>query len=407
MASDLHTQATQLFAHAYGTTPNIIASAPGRVNIIGEHTDYNDGFVMPMAIERETFVVGKAREGLSQPTYRFVSANASGDGHSQPNQHTTPTVTEFDSNALYSTATPNVWHSYVRGVIAQYAKDGHNIPSFDIAIVGNVPLGGGLSSSASLEVATATFLDALLNLPTDKIKKALKCQRAEHEYANVPCGIMDQFISSCGEPSAAMLLDCRSQEYKLVPIVDKSVAILITNSNVKHALGSGEYAIRRAQCEEAVRAISAKYPAVRSLRDATLDQLFTVSEVIPAVVFSRAMHVITEIERCIKAAEALASNDYVKCGQLMTHSHVSLKNEYEVSCDELDALVDIALSQHGVYGSRMTGGGFGGCTVSLVEAARVDEIIKSIKAEYPKRCPGKEATCMVSIPSAGARLHQL
>ena len=389
----------------------VVASAPGRVNLIGEHTDYNDGFVMPMAIDRRTFVLGAANRS-DPPRYRLVSQNISDEkdahGHAKPVVAGAAnfTIAEFDAASLVAKSTSAQWHDYVRGVIAQYLKAGHVIPGFDAAVAGNVPLGGGLSSSASLEVATATFIDGLLGVQTDGVKKALMCQAAEHEYANVPCGIMDQFVSALGQERAAMLLDCRSQQPQLVSFVDPTVAILIANSNVKHALGSGEYAKRRAQCEEAVRGIQKRYPAVTSLRDTSLTQLHAAKADMSEVAYQRARHVITECERTLAAAAALGRSDYTEAGRLMTHSHVSLKEDYAVSCDELDCLVDIALTQHGVYGSRMTGGGFGGCTVTLVESARVGEVEKALRDKYRERT-GKEATIMTSLPSQGALLHKL
>ena len=421
MSADLTAQLLQatlaLFSTAFPSTPPpspsslIVASAPGRVNLIGEHTDYNDGFVMPMAIERRTFVVGRANS-TSPPLYRLVSQNVSTDkdehGHAVAVQAgaNNYSVVTFTPQQLIARGGAPQWHDYLRGVVAQFIAAGHTVPAFDVAVAGNVPLGGGLSSSASLEVATATFCDGLLGLQTDGVQKALMCQKAEHDYANVPCGIMDQFISALGQEKAAMLLDCRSQVPTLVSFVDPAVAILITNSNVKHALGSGEYAKRRAQCEEAVRAVSKHFPAIRSLRDTTLDQLQRAKGDMSEVAYNRGRHVITECERTVACAEALKGNDYVGAGKLMTHSHVSLKGDYEVSCDELDTLVDIALSQAGVFGSRMTGGGFGGCTVTLVESGRVGEVEKQIKAKYKERT-GKEATTMTSLPSQGAQLHKL
>ena len=406
-----------LFTRAFPSTQPIppssliVASAPGRVNLIGEHTDYNDGYVMPMAIDRRTFVLGRRNES-TPPVYRLVSQNISDEkdshGHHKPLMAGAVnfTIAEFDAAALVAQSSTAQWHDYVRGVIAQYIKAGHVIPGFDAAVAGNVPLGGGLSSSASLEVATATFIDGLLGIVTDGVQKALMCQKAEHEYANVPCGIMDQFISALGQEKAAMLLDCRSQQPKLVSFVDPAVSILISNSNVKHALGSGEYAKRRAQCEEAVRALQKHHPAIASLRDTSLAQLQQAKADMSETAYQRARHVITECERTLAAATALGHNDYTAAGKLMTHSHVSLKDDYAVSCDELDCLVDIALTQRGVYGSRMTGGGFGGCTVTLVESARVAEVERAIRDKYRERT-GKEATTMTSVPSQGALLHRL
>ena len=244
MSGDLTAQLLQdtlaLFSRAFPSQPAqsasslVVASAPGRVNLIGEHTDYNDGFVMPMAIERRTVVLGRAN-GSSPPLYRVVSQNISDekDAHGHhvavaPNASNF-SIVSLSPQQLVALPTAPAWHDYLRGVVAQYVKEGRSIPAFDVAVAGNVPLGGGLSSSASLEVATATFIDGLLGIQTDGVKKALMCQKAEHDYANVPCGIMDQFVSSLGQEKAAMLLDCRTQTPKLVSFVDPAVAILITS----------------------------------------------------------------------------------------------------------------------------------------------------------------------------------
>jgi galactokinase len=268
-------------------------------------------------------------------------------------------------------------------------------------IQSTVPLGGGLSSSAALEVATATLLEAITGRTLEPVEKALLCQQAEHQYAGVPCGIMDQFISVLGRKDQLLLLDCRSRRTELVPMSDPSVALLITNTNVKHELGSGEYARRRAQCEAAAKALN-----VSSLRDATDLMLEKSKSRTEDVVFRRARHVIGENARTTQAAREFGASNWIEAGKLMYASHDSLRDDYEVSCAELDAIVEIAQDigpKGGVYGCRMTGGGFGGCTVALVKTDAVDSITKKIGRDYQQKT-GIEAALFVSRPAAGATI---
>ncbi len=276
-----------------------------------------------------------------------------------------------------------------------------NPDGLDVLLHSTVPLGGGLSSSAALEVCTATLLEAVTGKTLDPVEKALLCQKAEHEFAGVPCGIMDQFISVMGRENHLLLLDCRSRKTELVPMNDPSVALLIVNTNVKHELGSSEYAKRRAQCEAA-----AKILGVASLRDATADALEAGRGKMDDVVYRRARHVIGEIERTVHAAEGIRASNWSTVGNLMYASHASLRDDYEVSCAELDAVVEIAEGigiKGGVYGCRMTGGGFGGCAVALVKAEAVEAISKRIATEYKKKT-GIDAAIFSSRPASGATL---
>jgi galactokinase len=268
-------------------------------------------------------------------------------------------------------------------------------------IESSVPYGGGLSSSASLEVATATLMEAMSGTTLGLAEKALLCQKAEHEYAGVPCGIMDQFASVMGQEGHVMLLDCRSQQLEQVPFSNPAVAVLIINTNVKHELSGGEYAERRGQCESAARKLG-----VASLRDATLAQLESRRDLLEPIEFRRARHAISEIERTAEAAQALKAGDWPRVGRLMYASHDSLRDDYEVSCQELDLLVEAAREigpRGGVIGSRMTGGGFGGCTVSLVETARVDEVARRIAQSYRARTD-IEPSVLTSRPARGAHI---
>jgi galactokinase len=374
------------FTRICGQPPRWIAAAPGRVNVIGEHTDYNDGFVLPMAIERYT-VIAAAPAAKSPNRVTLRSSE-------KPGQALT-----IDLGKPMKPFAKGTWANYPAGVIAGFLARGVSIQGFDALIHSTVPLGGGLSSSAALEVATATLLEVITGQTLDPVDKALLCQQAEHQYAGVPCGIMDQFVSVMGKKDHLLLLDCRSRKTELVPMRDPSVSLLIVNTNVKHELGSGQYAKRRAQCEAA-----AKILGLTSLRDATAAALLKAKEQMEEVVFRRARHVIGEIERTPRAAKLLGASDWSAAGQLMYASHASLRDDYEVSCAELDAVVEIARAigeNGGVYGCRMTGGGFGGCAVALVKTEAVEAISKKIGADYRQKT-GIEATLFVSRPAAGA-----
>jgi galactokinase len=374
------------FTKTYGRAPRWIAAAPGRVNVIGEHTDYNDGFVLPMAIELYTVIAAAPSDGGAAQVRFHSSGNYSG-----------PAV--VDLSKPLQPFPKGAWANYPVGVLAGFAAQGISPGGFDALIQSTVPSGGGLSSSAALEVATATLIEAITGKTLDPVEKALLCQQAEHQYAGVPCGIMDQFISVMGRKDHLILLDCRSRHTELIAMSDPTVSLLVTNTNVKHELGSGQYAQRRAQCEAA-----AKILGVPSLRDATADALQKAAGAMDGVVFRRARHVISEIERTPLAARALAASDWAAAGQLMYGSHFSLRDDYEVSCAELDAVVEIAQAigeKGGVYGCRMTGGGFGGCAVALVKSKSVSAIKRKIAADYKSKT-GIEATMFVTRPAAGA-----
>ena len=378
------------FQKHYGRAPRWIVAAPGRVNVIGEHTDYNDGFVLPMAIER----------------YAIMAADLPLPGSVSAQSKITIFDTHFDETATIDISAPVTkstpkWSNYIRGVLAGFQNRGVKIPALDVAFLSTVPLGGGLSSSAALEVCTATLIEAATGKTIDPIEKALLAQKAEHDFANVPCGIMDQFISALGREGHLLLLDCRTRKTELVPMSDPSVALLVINTNVKHELSGGEYAERRAQCEEAAKNIG-----VKSLRDVTADQLEKAKGKMSEVVYRRARHVIGEIERTVHAAEGIRASNWPSVGNLMYASHAALRDDYEVSCAELDAIVEIAEDigyKGGVYGCRMTGGGFGGCCVALVKADSVDAITKKIAADYKAKI-GIEATIFASRPAAGATI---
>ncbi|XP_058454022.1 galactokinase-like isoform X2 [Malaya genurostris] len=377
----------ETFRNTFGTDPDIAACAPGRVNLIGEHVDYNDGYVLPMALPMVTVIVGKKNSTASS-----CDVQTCFEGIQEQ------TRAQFDS-ANIARGVPK-WLNYVKGVMFNF---GRPVPGFNAVINSNVPVGGGLSSSAALEVATITFLEQLTGQKIAKSSdKALICQKAEHTFANMPCGIMDQLISVCGQRNRALLIDCRSLSTTQIPFEAAGLAVLICNSSVKHELSSSEYPARRKQCQEALQLMG-----LESYRDATernLDALKDADEVL----MRRARHVITEIKRTVAAADALKANDFQKMGKLMTESHKSLRDDFEVSCHELDILVEATLGAPGVLGTRMTGGGFGGCTVTLLLKESIEDAVKEIDTIYSRKVGGKyRARFYLAEPADGARLINL
>ena len=274
---------------------------------------------------------------------------------------------------------------------------------FDLAIVSNVPLGGGLSSSASLEVAVSLFLEQILHKPLAPDFRALLCQSAEHTFAHMPCGVMDQFTSSCGVRGHLLLLDCRSNHFELVPLSDPSISVVVCNSNKKHQLSGSEYPDRVRQCREALAVLKQHFPEVKALRDASLDQVESVRSQLSETAYRRAVHIVSECKRCLDCSEALRARDFEAVGRLLLQSHASLRDNFEVSTPELDLLVEIAMGQEGVFGARMTGGGFGGCIVCFVESGKAEKVMRALEKEYKERT-GIECSAFVTSPSQGARV---
>lgn len=373
----------ELFAKCFGRPPRWVVAAPGRVNLIGEHTDYNEGFVLPMAVERYTVMAG------DKNTRKEVTL------HSM----TTGDTAVFPLKSGVQRGNPS-WSNYVRGVIAGFEARGKKGIGFEAAIDSSVPASGGLSSSAALEVAGATLLEKLYNLPLPPLEKAQLCQKAEHDFAGVPCGIMDQYAAIFARTDEALLLDCRTNTFTPVPLTDPGITVLIVNTNVRRRVGDVEYAQRRRQCETA-----AKLLGVPALRDATLNDLQSAANHLEPVVFRRARHVITEIERTLTAARAIQAKDWTAVGELMYASHESLRNDYEVSCLELDAVVEIArdMKDKGIIGARMTGAGFGGCAVCLAKTDTVRTVTRLIDQAYEK-ATGEQAEIFSSRPASGARV---
>ena len=354
----------QDFRKLFGTEPRVYR-APGRVNLIGEHTDYNEGFVMPAAIGFSTLVAITRRADTrvnvrSQTFGESISVDMS--------DHLTPR---------------HAWSDYVVGVIDQIRKAGIPLCGADLLIQGDVPIGAGLSSSASIEVATGLSVLTEHHQPVDKTQLALLCQRAENEFVGMRCGIMDQFISCYGLRNHALMLDCRSLEFKLLPLSPEA-RMVICNTMVKHEHASGEYNQRRAACEEGVRILKQHVPAIRSLRDVSIDELERHRQELPPIVYRRCRHVVTENDRVQRAASMLERGKLSEFGQLMAQSHASLGGDYEVSCRELDIMVDLALAQRGIFGARMTGGGFGGCTINLVDASQAESFRQEVAQAYEK-----------------------
>jgi len=353
------------------------------VNLIGEHTDYNDGFVMPVALDFSTWV---RLAPLDQRKLQIHSEN-------------------FDEEVEVDLDDPKLaarghWSDYPVGVAVVLERAGYRLRGARLRIRGDVPIGSGLSSSAAIEVATACALTANSGLKIDARELALLCQRAENEFVGARVGIMDQFVSLFGQAQHALQLDCRSLEFKLLPLPD-IVRLLICNTMVKHALASSAYNERREQCEAGVRHLAQIYPNVRALRDVNIEQLERHRAELPAVIYRRCRHVITENARVIEAGEALEQHDLSRFGRLMGASHVSLRDDYEVSSDELDLMVELAEQVEGVYGARMTGGGFGGSTVNLVREDKADEFRARVAEGY-ERVTGLKPEIYVTNAGNGA-----
>lgn len=374
---------TERFTRLFAASPRVYR-APGRVNLIGEHTDYTGGFVMPAAVGFFTWVAVSPRHDRKLVV------------HSDNFQE----QLEFSLDSVQPHGSHH-WSDYVMGVANVLDTSGHRLPGANLLLYGNVPQGAGLSSSASVEVAVASALLDLSDVPADRKELALLCQRAENEFVGARCGIMDQFISSHGERERALLLDCRSLEYRLLPL-PQSVRLVICNTMVRHQIAGGEYNQRRAQCEEGARLLAKKLPNVQSLRDVTESDFAAVRHSLPEVIERRCRHVISENARVLSAASALEKRELAEFGRLMGESHESLRRDFEVSCAELDLMVELARNIEGVYGARMTGGGFGGCTVTLVQDECVGNVVTTVSDGY-ERALGVKPEVYVCFAADGAR----
>jgi galactokinase len=382
-------EARRHFAEVFGPGGTVvIVRSPGRVNLIGEHTDYNDGFVFPMAIEPHVLVVCRKRD---DGKVRLATAIYPGQ------------VAEFDLRQPITRGEPK-WANYSKGIAAGLVGAGQaDLAGMDALLTNTLPMGGGLSSSAALEVGTGRALLALSGRDIDSQELALLSQTAEHVFAGVPCGIMDQTIVAAGRAGTAMLLDCRDLSKQYVPIDPAALRVVIVNSMVKHELSGGEYAERRHQCEAGVAFFQKSLPEVKALRDVTMAQVQAAHGKLDDLTFRRCRHVVGEIARTTAAAEQLVARDFAKVGQLMVQSHGSLRDDYEVSTPELDYLVEQSMTVPGVYGARMTGGGFGGCIVALVRPDAVDAISAKLNTVYPAKF-GVRPEMFVTTATDGARV---
>lgn len=373
------------FERIFGDEPTISAVSPGRINLIGEHIDYLGGSVLPIAIDRHMSMLARPVDG------NICRLWPVGLGIDSP--------AEIDlMNLMRRTDSSENWMNYIIGVLSGYRDAGVTFPAFEAAIFSNLPTGAGLSSSAALETATALVIESVSGVSQDVVDRALLCQRAEHEFAGVPCGIMDQLAVGACREDRAMLLDCGDLSMKHFPI-PPGVEILVADTGVKHALGDGEYRRRREDCEEASRILQ-----VDSLCNATLPDLEAAKEQLGQRLYARSRHAVTEAQRVVEFSAALERKDLETLGRTMRESHVSLRDDYEVSCEELDALVDAAYDFGSeLVGSRMTGGGFGGSTVSLVQSDSAESLKVHLEKTYQEKF-GRELNCFITSAAGGARL---
>lgn len=374
------------FEKTTGCLPEVIGRSPGRVNLIGEHTDYNDGFVLPIAIDREV-VVAAGRRDDDRILLRSIMYHQ--------------TVETDGSGALENDAR-HPWVNYPLGVANELRAIGLACGGFNLVVSGDIPVGAGLSSSAAIEVASAIALTGLHGESLPPVDLAKLCQRAENSFVGVGCGIMDQMVAVFGKKDHALLIDCRDLSTTAVPIDGEQAAIVVCNSGVKRGLVDSQYNLRRAQCEEGARLFEeALARPVRALRDVTEDELAEHQGCLPPDILKRCRHVISENARVDAAIRCLRDGDLIGFGALMIDSHISLKEDYEVSCPELDLLVEIALAVDGVLGARLTGAGFGGCTVNLVERGKVEGFLEGITREY-RRATESNLELYICSPSDGA-----
>ena len=362
-------------------------SAPGRVNLIGEHTDYNDGFVLPMAIEREIIMLGQLRNDRLVQVFDLAYK----------------VETKFSLDNLFLSK-KDTWANYLMGVIDEIQKAGYLLQGANIIFISNIPQGAGLSSSAALEVVTALTMAKLNSLEIKAVEMAHLCRRAENNFVGVACGIMDQYVSRLGRKGNVLLIDCRTNNYELIPFRDSNYQIVICDSKIRRDLINSEYNKRREECKKATEFFTHRFgPKVQALRDVTIEEFKQYQEHLPETIARRARHVILENYRVQASKKAIEAGDYITFGQLMIESHQSLKVDYEVSCEELDLLVDLALKQEGVLGARMTGAGFGGCTVNLLKREKVNIFKKTIQKEY-KEITGIIPDTYITIPADGAKV---
>jgi len=378
---DIRTATLLSFSNEFGSSPDLIVRAPGRVNLIGEHTDYNDGFVLPMAIDRAVWIALRPRPD------RWVRVRALEMGE----------VVEFNLDNLQK---GNGWVEYLKGIAWALQEAGFRLQGWEGVLSGDVPRGAGLSSSAAVEVATARAFYALAELVWEPAHAARLAQKAENQWVGVNCGIMDQMVSAAAMEGHALFLDCRTLDYEHVPL-PPGLAIVVLDTSTRRGLVDSAYNERRAQCESA-----AHHFGVKALRDVRLEQLEVKGHDLPPVVLRRARHIVSENERVLEAVQAMRAGDAVRLGELFNTSHASLRDDFEVTNDALNWMVEIAQSQPGCYGARMTGAGFGGCAVALVDEKSSRAFASAVQAAYKARS-GLDAAVYVCKPSAGGSVEQM
>ncbi len=362
-------------------------SAPGRVNLIGEHTDYNEGFVLPMAIEKEVVMLGQLRNDRLVQVFDFVYK----------------TEIKFSLDSL-SPSKKDTWTNYLMGVMDEIQKAGYPLQGTNLIFGSNIPRKAGLSSSAALEVVTVLTMVKLNSLDIEPLEMAHLSRRAENNFVGVACGIMDQYISCLGQKNYALFIDCRTNKYQLTPFKDHNYQIVICNSKIQRSLINSEYNKRREECKRAAKFFTHRLGSkIHTLRDVTIEEFKQYQQCLPEPIARRARHVILENYRVQAGVQALRKKNFSAFGKLMVESHRSLKDDYEVSCAELDLLVDLAIEQEGVLGARMTGAGFGGCTVNLLKRDYVDAFEKKIKKEY-KKTTGITSDIYITRPAEGAKV---
>lgn len=388
---DLVTQITRVFQETYGSPPMHIVRAPGRVNLLGEHVDYNDGLVLPAAIDRATYL---AFSPSGSPLSSILAMDM--------NDQAFLSLESARSRTQEAGAPLLEWMLYPAGVLWAIGEEGLDTSGIQAVFASNVPRGSGLSSSASVEMAFMLAWQALGGWTLPPMQRALLGQKAENQYVGVNCGIMDQFASACGVESSLLLLDCRSLEWKTIPLPE-DVSIVIADTTVRRKLTTGEYNKRRSACEEAVRLLKEDLPDIQALRDVSVEEFNRYAGKLPEEVAKRARHVVEEIERSQQAESLLEIGDIAQFGALMNECHVSLRDLYEVSCPELDVMVRVAQSLDGCYGARLTGAGFGGCTVNLVERDQADEFAALLAKGYEAET-GLKPEIYITRASNGAEL---
>ncbi len=375
-----------VFTEKFAEQPTVFRS-PGRINILGEHTDYNEGYVLPAAIDKSIFVA------ITKRTDNQVNLFAG------------------DFNESFTTDTENIkpasiqWPNYILGVVDQLQKQGHTIGGFNLVLDGDIPIGAGLSSSAAVECAVVFALNEIFELGLSRMKMVPLAQKAEHVFAGVNCGIMDQFASMFGKKDNAIKLDCRSLEYEYVPINLTGYKIILFNTNVKHNLASSEYNTRRRQCEEGISIIAQNNPAVKSLRDVSMAMLKDNVAGVDSLIFKRCKYVVQENQRLLGACDDLKKGDVKSLGKKMFETHHGLQYDYEVSCRELDFLVDYVKNNEDVAGARMVGGGFGGCTINLIKEDAVEKLVEQISAAYQKEMNLALSVYQVSIENGTSKMQ--